>query len=830
MNKRPIILSRFFFVFLFLGWGIEASANTNGSNPAPETFATFAAAWLDYQDGDYAEAMRRFHDAALLDHRFSPATTGIKACAYALGFPQISDAVDRYSTELASINPNLVRFADGIEPGLAFWGVFLDGEIDRVDLNQVDELQAALDVQLKNLMGPSYIFIHPLSQPTSEDTIIPACEYNIMGMVVKEADQLFLDLYFIQHWDVATTEAKGLSTPESGVKFTKQRTDVTLHEFADFIASDQGAEFLTDFINGGDNEIPDAFTPKFDYSNSAASEDFFSNLSRIVQSESSYPIFADTINSDSTRHGPLLRFLNCGLLQWYLETMPEGSDERSLVAYVLRLQRLDRFSGHKKTTWEEENQWVIQTNPNTIGATMASLNLITRELNRENFFDYYATLLSSFQKIQQHPLLLEGVSVRYYEGPPARSYPNSVRVDYTKILRDFKELSMGEFMPNGSYELYPLYSRINLTSYKGEVKVNLTADSLKGNLNTGSNSSKSNNANHLLDFHAKIFHNALDRSEVLKALNDDPESLYLLYVACEALNQNSDTQTAATESLDWELSEAALLSFEQVIRHPERQQIRFQFLLQFKSQINQAAKANGYYQSKRGSTVRKFINNAIYDACNDQRWGFNQSPKALELKRAIDAIEPEEDAEILRANRLFLNLVDLWIEQPEIREHWSIFYLDWLLREGHQATLLTFLEDYESRIVDRLPFEQQTASYEEVFCASNFAVSYLKMEMDERALVFLKPFLDWELEPYSRIGYNTATARIAQACAWLASLLIERGDYETAEAALERAISLSEGESRDYTRFTASRLLNQWEDAEYPNLQEYILSLKKQLK
>jgi len=135
-SSRSKFLLVFYIAVVAFPKVLFCQAEDGRHDPAPEAFAAFAAGWVDYQMGHYAEAMRSFYDAALLDHRFSPGTTGMKACARVLDFPQVADAIWRYEMEFSEKNPKLEKFSDGIVPGLAFWGIYLDGPDVEYKLNE----------------------------------------------------------------------------------------------------------------------------------------------------------------------------------------------------------------------------------------------------------------------------------------------------------------------------------------------------------------------------------------------------------------------------------------------------------------------------------------------------------------------------------------------------------------------------------------------------------------------------------------------------------------------------------------------------------------------
>jgi len=800
-------------------------------NPAPQAFAAFAGGWVDYQHGHYAEAMRAFVDAALIDQRFSPAITGIKSCAISMGYPQVREAMIRYEDELARKNKELVRFADGITPGVAFWGLFVDGNETRFDGG--DSLEEAVEAQMQELLGDQYVRIFPFDYSDPNSSPIPACEYNVLALLSKSENQVFLDLFFIQQWDISTSERNGVESEPDSIRFQQHRIDLSDTGFENFFESSDGKNFIIDFINGYKNSDSESFTPKFGGVEIDEIEDRESDLFKALSAQAFRPpdftLFSKLITSSTGRGKGIARYIHAGFQDWFHDGFPPGSDEQSLVAWVSARRQTPPFARHHERSFEKRNRWVLTEYPGSIGGDVARLHSLSREVGEENFEEIISEMILAVERITSHPLLSERATLWYFAGPPARSYPNTIRVDYANVLRGLLELAHGERLEEDqSYRLFPLFSGLEIFRSGKGLSLNLYATQLRTELKPVSLIERTKEAKNVIRFHAATLNDKLEVGEVLGAFEEQPQSAYLMHVVMTALRQLKKKGELETEVATDQLLELAYRYFLDELMHPERQRVRLRFLLPVKVTLDAFSRESGFDASPTGRYLIEQAERTILEVVREKTWPELKDVSSLEMERIAEALSPETDADFALVHQLQIPLIEEFFDISKPHNHWALFYLDWLLLKQRRDFAIRMLDHYYGRLLERLPTHESTADYGDIATASAIAVVYLKAGRAERAVPFLRPFLVWTPEPYSTLGDAVNGDRIAQACAWLAAVSIESGDFATARRALDRAAELSLGCTRDFERLYGAYRLNQWEDAGYPTIQEYIAALNRQ--
>ncbi|MFP4203569.1 MAG: hypothetical protein ACLFS4_04470 [Opitutales bacterium] len=828
-------MSRFLFLFLVVFAAsnpLICQAGTTHRDPAPEAFAAFAAGWVDYQMGHYAEAMRSFYDAALIDRRFSPGTTGMKACARALDFPQISAAIDRYESELAQKNPDLERFSEGIVPGLAFWGLYLDGE--EVDYHGVGELEAAVEQQLKSLLGDRYVRIMPFERNTMAGGVMAAYEYNVLGLVSSTEDQVFLDLYFIQQWDVSTSERRGVeSDPRAGVNFQRKRVSLEPTGFDSFFSGLEGEEFLTRFLNGENNDLPGVYIPRNGSiplsTLGECSDDPFSVLSALAYQQPDLDNFRDIMHSGGLRTAELQKFIYAGLYEWFIDRFPLGSDEGSIVSFRHSYSVKPRFARELKST-DERQEEIEENYPDTLGSDLVLLHRLPENLNGENYESTINELRAVMRRICANPYFDNQIVFLFARAPDGRYYER-VKRGPDEFGSGLLAVLKGNVANNAETQLIPWYRSIYiLRGSEGFFQLMLGSRYIDYNWENLSAADKEMEASKMIRFHADSMREDIAPEELLAAFRGEPGSTYLFDLVTDVGYQLRRKGEIETDPFFHQLLELAFRHFNDEIRHPERKRIQLDFHLASGDHLRLLASESGFDRTPEGIQARRNTTKALVQAVDAKQWTELQKDVAMLRWRIAKSMDPQSEAEYAMVHEMFLPLIEDFLADGGSKNHSVEFYLDWLLIRKRHEFVIEFLDQHRGLLLERLPLEKKSADYHAETMARAVAVAYMKSGHPDRAIAFLKPFLYWGLnENRGRLSSRYEWLRLSQACAWYAEIALGNGDFEQARVALDRAFALAEGRNANRWNLSGFRQLNYWNDADYPTIQEYIVDLISRL-
>ena len=829
-------MRRFLFLLLILFAApnlLLCQTEKANRDPAPEAFAAFAAGWVDYQMSHYAEAMRSFYDAALIDHRFSPSTTGMKACAHALDFPQVADAISRYEAELTQKNPDLERFADGIIPGLAFWGIYLDGE--EVDYHGADELEAAVEQQLKSLLGDRYVRIMPLERNAMGGGVIAAYEHNVLGLLSNSKNQVFLDLFFIQQWDVSTTERRGVeSEPMAGVNFQRKRISLEPAGFDSFFSGLEGEEFLISFLNGENNDLPGMFIPRNGSiplsTLSEHSDDPFNLLSALAYQQPDLDNFRSIMYSGGIRTAEFEKFIFAGLYEWFIDRFPLGSDEASLVSFRHSHSFRPRFAREPKPSGARQEE-IADNHPNTLGSDLVLLRRLPEKLNDKNYENIINELRAAMQRICSNSYFDDQMEILLVRAPGGGTHHERVGCRPEEFGSALLAVLKGKGLNAEQPRLMPLYRSINIVKGRqGLFKLLLNSNYLNYSWENLSVADREREAWNMIRFHANSMRKDIAPEELLSAFRNQPQSTYLFDLVTDVGYQLRRKDEIESDPFFHQLLELAFRHFSDEIRHPERKRVQLYFHLWSGEHLRLLASEAGFNRTPEGIRARRNTTKALVQAVDAKQWAELKKGYAQARWRLAKWMDPQNEAEYAVVHGLFLPLIEDFFADAQSKGNSVKFYLDWLLMRKRHEFVIDFLDDYRAPLLERLPLEKEFVDYHSATLASAVAVAYMKSGHPDQAIAFLEPFLRWEWDgdraSLSRI-YDWL--RLSQACAWYAEIALHHGDFDKARFALDRAFALAKGRNSNRWNISGLRQLNYWNDADYPTIQEYIVALISRL-
>ena len=832
-SSRSKFLLVFYIAVVAFPKVLFCQAEDGRHDPAPEAFAAFAAGWVDYQMGHYAEAMRSFYDAALLDHRFSPGTTGMKACARVLDFPQVADAIWRYEMEFSEKNPKLEKFSDGIVPGLAFWGIYLDGP--DVEYIGVKQLEDTVEGQLKHLLGNRYVRMRPLErvkQDVNDGGEIVACEYNVLGLLSNSGNQVYLDLFFIQQWDVSTSERRGVASDSRfGIHFQRKRVSLHSTGFESFFSGAEGVDFLTRFLNGDNNDIPEEFIPKHGAISLDELEehegDVFNILSALAFQKPGLNHFNSIMFSDKIHHSKLHHFIFAGLVEWFMDTFPAGSDEATFLRYRHANHVTARFAREPKSI-KERKDILLKNCPDTLGADLVLLDRLPEKLNKDNYKDLLDELRERMVRICSHPAFNDRVTHRFIDDAEG-SYFKTVKRRPEEFGRGLiKILDKGGNIKK-DIKLIPLYRNLNvLRDRNGHFELILESRYIDYSWDRLSPVNKENEAWNMIRFHADTVRQDIDPAMLLSAFRDQPQSTYFYDLVADVGYQLKRKNIIASDPSFHSLLVLAFRHFNDEILHPKRKRIQLNFLLTSREHLSYLASLAGFYSTPEGLKVQNESKQALMEACGLKEWADLKNNRTLVLQRMAKALDPQDESDYAMVHNMFFPDIDALFNDSKHKKLCLsfMFYLDWLLTRERYDFAVRFLDQNRQRLLLRLPLEKKVMDYYSASLARAIAVTYMKSGHPKEAIVFLEPFLQWETDSSSR---SKDWLRISQSCAWYADIVMEQGEASIVHDALKRASTLAEGRNANRRFLSGARQLNFWKDKDYPTLHEYIVALKSRL-
>lgn len=165
---------------------------------APEILNEFVNAWVEYDKGHYAAALRSFARVHNMDPRFGPSIDGIRASLIQMDMPEVADSLRGWGN----------GFVHEIEyqPELAFWGVYHD---DQYSFPGVSRIENQIHQFLIDNVNYPIRRVSPGSQYWQDRQDMAPCQYNLMVMLAPDEEPNYIRARFhlITALDVSTNQS-----------------------------------------------------------------------------------------------------------------------------------------------------------------------------------------------------------------------------------------------------------------------------------------------------------------------------------------------------------------------------------------------------------------------------------------------------------------------------------------------------------------------------------------------------------------------------------------------------------------------------------------------
>ena len=772
-----------------------AKAEREAPVPAPEIFEAFAAGWLNYSDGHYAEAMRGFHRAYQMDARFQPAIGGIISCADEMGFTQAGDALVCLENKNLIYRSEYGQFSQAPQPGIAFWGVYFDdAPVDGID---VVELEAILGAEMANMLGVPFQMIRPLEHVRSEEETPANFQYHILATLSSDEEGVHLDLHLIEQLQIETAERQGVTAQRPIGQFQYREGDVSTAQgdLMRYFREPSGREFLADFLEGAHELTRTAFTPATSLDQALEEDADVFDLFRIMaETGPRYDLFLQASNDElSIRQvGHVRNSLFNGLGQWMLDTMPRGSGEDSLVELLLILRTKDcgyvpYMDGFSK---DECLQALATRYPQTPGGQFARLHLLYRELNTDTINTGVGDEIEAILVQLDKAPLVQLTSVLAYEG---RFHRLATRKNLLSSFRTFRAAAKGD----ATEPARPLPSFLMAYHRNGVVRLGGIASSPKSKLSYNDSALSQAEVSQMLRMHADNLRGEIDDDELFAAMADEARpTAYLTELGLQQARNGGANWGSEDKAL---LAERMALLGERIVFDWNnldtlgRWKFRRLNLLTV-DYLNQLKKLE-LEGEPRLTRIGKQLNQQRVDVLlmNESTAEVRNNLRALsEVLNELAELNPAQQQ---RFDETIAQAIDkYWQPEPAGSWHGPYWYLDWLARNGKEDELRRILTQYDLHLRQIMITKPGLGvNYNHMLLAQKNALYWLTFDDLDRARIWLDPYLTWELEPEGLLRDRDAPDHLAAGCARLAMLAWLQGDGEIAIAAADRALALTDG-------------------------------------
>lgn len=757
------------------------------ATPAPEVFQAFAGGWLDFQDGHYVEAMRSFHDVALMDTRFSPAITGMKSCAEVLGLAQISDSLSVYEAAVNQRKKNYGEFTREFEPGVAFWGLYTDDE--NVNFSEIDELEKMLFDAIRQTTSLDVRQISPVSYQPEDRQQVKAYSYNILGLLSLEDGIVYLDLYLIRQFLVDTTQASGVGYEASqSIGYKQKRISLKKGELPQFFSSKEGQAFLEAMLTEGQAAAPGKFEPKYEPKQISEFDPKQSTVFDLIAAQANREPnpelilkFASKGSYDLNTKEPIIPYIYEGLVEWLIGHLNlTNPDLASLMSYYLEVTHIKARPEWGKIS-PEKLQAIASQYPNTPGGSLAELHFLIRRLTAKNINGSVGDQIEAhLERLEAHPLIGDrSMTMHHWKN---RFFYSSTQQSLLLTFQNQRNLANGNYAkPKKLKRTLPLFGHISLTYDHRRQDFQLISQVYFPAAMIEQKSDEGTQAEilYMLQFHSDYLNGEINAEEVLRALAEDThQSIYLTLLAsyCSKVQDNLQLRLKALKRI--------LQEFEA----PENERISFQLLVKEAKILKRKLPDDRAFEDLKTS-----VDTAILTASKNPEWTGNSNLSIRTLVSTFgDAAAQSEDALNDLEQQVFevADNADIekagWIYQL----HW---YLKWLIRHKEIERIRTTLARYETRFQKTIPPAKggSPAFDWQVRLPMIIAEQYIHVDQLEDAQRWLQPLTSYDgiqLRMNGSASERLAEQALIQSRIYLAAIHLNKTEYEQAAQYVDNII------------------------------------------
>lgn len=792
------------------------------ATPAPEVFQAFAGGWLDYQEGHYIEAMRNFHDIALMDTRFSPAITGMVNCAAMIGLPGVGEALLEYEAAVRNQTKDYGGFTRQFEEGVAFWGLYTDKEA--VDFSGVEKIETALLQAIRETTSLDVMQISPVSYSAENRANVKAYNYNILGLLSVEEGIVYLDLQLIHQFNVDTTQASGVGYQvDQSIRYKQKQISLGGGQFEQFFSSQKGLDFLAAMLTEGQASLPGKFEPKYE---PLAADEFDPDLHNIfdliatqANRKPNFELLAKFFSRgsyDLNTKAPITPYIYEGLVKWLIADLDlNDRDIASLMEYYL-------VTGHirKRSEWGgihlEDLEAIVEKYPDTPGHSLSKLHFLIRELTPENIHGPVGDKIEAhLEKLEAHPLINKMPYTMHHWG--SRFFYTSTRQSLLLNFRHLRNILQGPSpFPRHLKRVLPLFSSINVTYHPKSKQFSLVAQALfpAAMIDSDSYESLTSEVRSMVRFHSAYLNGPIDPKALTDALNDDQSnSIYLTLLSSYYARRSNNIEIA------YQALQRILVEF----NAPEKDRISFRLLDSEAKRLVKRLPEGPKYEDIKAS-----IDAAIYEALERTL----SKGKGAQIRTIVSTLgaKAAKDEEALNdlESRVFQAA-----DQADIEAHGWIFqlhwYWKWLVRHGKTDYLQRSLYRYDSKFAETIPKSTGDKVLDwQVRLPLIIAENYIhagQLPDAERWLSRLSSFEHIQIR-YGRASERLAEQALLQARAYLAAIALQAGNHEQAASYANEIIEWHTNLSAPILKKIMVKIAPELSDKTITNAMEAALAIK----